>query len=88
MYLPPEVCIVVPGQTSKSKLNGPQTQQMIRYAVRKPWENANSILHEGVQTVGLDERTNQLLVLLIPELFAVHHLIDYRLHLDSRSYPA
>ncbi|KAF5236906.1 hypothetical protein FANTH_11079 [Fusarium anthophilum] len=56
-----QVCVVLPGQPSKSKLNGNQAQQMIRHAVRKPWENANSICSEGVQTVGLDENTNVLL---------------------------
>ncbi|KAJ9412988.1 hypothetical protein QL093DRAFT_2525470, partial [Fusarium oxysporum] len=61
MYLPAEVCVVLPGQPSKSKLNGSQAQQMIRHAVRKPWENANSIYSEGVQTAGLDENTNVLL---------------------------
>jgi eukaryotic translation initiation factor 2C len=62
MYLPAEVCIVVPGQPSKAKLDSGQTQNMIRYAVRKPWDNANSILNEGISTVGLDENTNVLLV--------------------------
>ncbi|RBA11871.1 hypothetical protein FPRO05_14150 [Fusarium proliferatum] len=61
MYLPAEVCVVLPGQPSKSKLNSSQAQQMIRHAVRKPWENANSIYSEGVKTVGLDENTNVLL---------------------------
>jgi len=64
MYLPAEVCIVLPGQPAKSKLDGSQTQQMIRHAVRKPWENAASIVGEGIQTVGLDENTNVLLVRL------------------------
>ncbi|KAF2790570.1 putative RNA interference and gene silencing protein [Melanomma pulvis-pyrius CBS 109.77] len=61
MYLPAEVCIVLPGQSSKAKLDGTQTQQMIRHAVRKPWENAASIVGEGIQTVGLDENSNVLL---------------------------
>ncbi|KAF9774432.1 hypothetical protein IL306_007563, partial [Fusarium sp. DS 682] len=61
MYLPAEVCVVLPGQPSKSKLDGTQAQQMIRHAVRKPWENAAAIVREGVQTVGLDENTNVLL---------------------------
>lgn len=64
MYLPAEVCIVLPGQPSKSKLDGTQTQQMIRQAVRKPWENAAAIVMEGVQTVGLDENSNVLMVCL------------------------
>ncbi|TWU71451.1 hypothetical protein ED733_001188 [Metarhizium rileyi] len=61
MYLPAEVCVVFAGQPSKSKLDGTQTQQMIRHAVRKPWENAASIVGEGIQTVGLDENSNVLL---------------------------
>ncbi|CAN9378323.1 unnamed protein product [Alternaria alternata] len=61
MFLPAEVCVVVPGQPSKAKLDSRQTQAMIGYAVRKPWENAKSILNEGVSTVGLDENTNVLL---------------------------
>jgi len=66
MYLPAEVCVVLPGQPSKAKLDSGQTQTMIRYAVRKPWENARSILNEGVSTVGLDENTNLLMVSLQP----------------------
>jgi eukaryotic translation initiation factor 2C len=62
MYLPAEVCIVVPGQSSKAKLNGSQTQRMIGHAVRKPWENAASIVGQGIGTVGLDANTNLLLV--------------------------
>jgi hypothetical protein len=64
MYLPAEVCVVLPGQSSKSKLDGAQAQHMIRHAVRKPWENAAAIVREGVQTVGLDENSNVLLVRL------------------------
>lgn len=62
MYLPAEVCVVLPGQSSKAKLDGRQTQEMIRHAVRKPWENAASIVEQGLQTVGLDEKSNILLV--------------------------
>lgn len=62
MYLPPEVCLVVPGQPSKAKLDSGQTQQMIRHALRKPWENAASIDEQGIQVVGLDENSNALLV--------------------------
>jgi eukaryotic translation initiation factor 2C len=54
MYLPPEVCVVVSGQPSKAKLDSGQTQQMIRHAVRKPWDNATSIVEQGIQVAGLD----------------------------------
>ncbi|OAG10813.1 eukaryotic translation initiation factor 2C 2 [Paraphaeosphaeria sporulosa] len=61
MYLPAEVCTVIPGQPSKAKLDSRQTQEMIKHAVRKPWENAASIVQQGIQTVGLDEKSNILL---------------------------
>ena len=61
-YLPAEVCVVMPGQASHAKLAPPQTQQMIRFAVRKPWENAKSITQEGVNTVGLLPQVNNALV--------------------------
>lgn len=62
MYLPAEVCVVVHGQPSRSKLDSSQTQQMIRHAVRKPWANAASIVAEGISTAGLDRSSNLLLV--------------------------
>lgn len=61
-YLPLQVCYVLPGQPSKSKLDGPQTQQMIRFAVQRPTENAKLIVTKGLQTAGLSPQTNPLLV--------------------------
>ncbi|KAK3367285.1 RNA interference and gene silencing protein [Lasiosphaeria ovina] len=52
-YLPPEVCVVLPGQSANSKLDPNQAQQMIKFAVRKPAANANSIVDEGLRIVGL-----------------------------------
>jgi hypothetical protein len=51
----------MPGQSADSKLDPGQTQQMIRFTVRKPADNANSIVHEGLSIVGLSN-TNVLLV--------------------------
>jgi eukaryotic translation initiation factor 2C len=62
VYLPAEVCEVMPGQNAKTKLDPTQTQQMIKFAVRRPWENATSIVDEGLQTAGLSVQTNILLV--------------------------
>ncbi|KAK1962279.1 Piwi-domain-containing protein [Colletotrichum sublineola] len=74
-YLPPEVCVVLPGQTAKSRLNPGQTQQMIRFAVRKPWENATSIVQEGLKTAGLSPQSNSLLdqfgISVLPSLVTV-----------------
>lgn len=52
----------MPGQNSQLKLDPAQTQQMIRFAVRKPLENVNSITQEGVRTVGLLPQANVNLV--------------------------
>jgi hypothetical protein len=35
-YLPPDVCVVLPGQPGGVKLTPGQTQRMIRFAVRRP----------------------------------------------------
>jgi len=60
--------MVIPGQNSNSKLDPSQTQQMIRFAVRKPWENAKSITQDSPHTVGLSPQANAKLVsvLLLP----------------------
>ncbi|KAK3078798.1 hypothetical protein LTS18_006596 [Coniosporium uncinatum] len=63
-YLPPDVCIVLPGQPSRSKLTPAQTQQIIRCAVRKPHQNAQSIATNAPRMLGFDP-TNATLVHLI-----------------------
>lgn len=60
-YLPAEVCIVLPGQSAMAKLSGDQTRNMIRFAVRGPWLNAESIVNDGLRTGGLSSQTNPLL---------------------------
>lgn len=60
-YLPAEICLVLPGQAYNGQISPNQTQQMIRFAVRRPWENANSIVGQGFQTVGLSPQGNILL---------------------------
>jgi eukaryotic translation initiation factor 2C len=54
-YLPAQVCVVLPGQSSQSKLDPDQTAQMINFAIRKPWENATSIAQLGPRVVGLTD---------------------------------
>lgn len=61
-YLPAEVCIVLPGQSAMAKLSGDQTRNMIKFAVRGPWLNAESIVKDGLLTGGLSTATNPLLV--------------------------
>lgn len=60
-YLPAEVCLVLPGQTIKRRLSPDQTSQMITFACRKPWENANSIVGDGKSVLGLRPGINPTL---------------------------
>lgn len=52
-YLPVEVCHIVPGQISQARLNPSQTEKMIKFALRKPVVNAQSIDQDGPNAVGL-----------------------------------
>jgi eukaryotic translation initiation factor 2C len=61
-YLPVDVCTVLPGQPSNTKLTPSQTQQMIKFAVRKPIQNAQSIVASGPRLLGLQSSENTTLV--------------------------
>ena len=57
-YLPVEVCVIMPGQSSQSKLDPGQTANMISVAVRPPHVNARSIAVDSSNTVGLSPQGN------------------------------
>jgi eukaryotic translation initiation factor 2C len=63
-YLPAEVCVVLPGQVIKRRLSPDQTQQLITFACRKPWENGSSIVGDGKAALGLNASSNPFLVIL------------------------
>ncbi|OAL31298.1 hypothetical protein AYO20_08208 [Fonsecaea nubica] len=52
-YLPAQVCHVIGGQHTLTKLSPPQTQNMIKYAVRSPDQNARFIATSGVSLLGI-----------------------------------
>ena len=68
-YLPAEVCEVLPGQPAGSKLSPAQTQQMIKFAVRGPAQNAQSIVMNGARVLGINPPTNTTLVSLFTSSF-------------------
>ncbi|KAE8153717.1 ribonuclease H-like domain-containing protein [Aspergillus avenaceus] len=73
-YLPAQICDVLAGQPSVAKLSPSQTQQMIRFAVRKPPQNAQSIVTSGLQTLGVgspDSNLGPFGLELIPKLTTV-----------------
>jgi hypothetical protein len=53
-YLPAEVMVCLPGQVMKRRLSPEQTAEMIKFACRAPWENAESIITDGKSVLGLN----------------------------------
>lgn len=52
-HVPPELLFVIPGQPSKRVLSPNQTSQMIRFAARRPHQNAESIVKQGLAVLGI-----------------------------------
>jgi hypothetical protein len=77
-YLPAEVCVVLPGQTIKRRLSPDQTQQMITFACRKPWENGTSIVDDGKAVLGLNPSPNSILVRSVTRLLLIKMLTQAR----------
>lgn len=61
VFVPPELCEVVPGQQYNKKLDGNQTSRMLQFAVRKPAENARRIVDQGAKMMGLSLTNPNLL---------------------------
>ena len=61
-YLPMEVCVVLQGQNARVVLPPKQTQEMIKFAVRKPWQNFDSIYQDGEGDIGLNPNQNPQMV--------------------------
>ncbi|OQU96381.1 PAZ domain-containing protein [Cladophialophora immunda] len=72
-YLPAQVCMVIPGQTCNTQLSPSQTQQMIRFAVRKPAQNAMSIVTSGAKmlAVGNNSTLDAFNISITPRLLTV-----------------
>ncbi|KAI9049000.1 hypothetical protein LZ554_006849 [Drepanopeziza brunnea f. sp. 'monogermtubi'] len=59
-YLPAEACLVLPGQPIGRRLSPIQTSEMIKFACRQPWENANSVTSDGRAMLGLNANSNSI----------------------------
>jgi hypothetical protein len=60
---------VIPGQESRKKLDGGQTQAMIKIACRRPHENAESIVRESPNVLMLTNLVEGLVSLQVQTLF-------------------
>ena len=58
--MPPELCEISPGQPFRGKLDDQQTTLMLRYACKRPAENAHSILNQGFPLLGLTPNNQTL----------------------------
>ena len=63
-WIPAELCSVLPGQLAKRLLLGPQTSEMIRFAARRPHENAESITGDGLKVTKINPTADGLNVAL------------------------
>lgn len=66
MWIPAELCDILPGQLAKRLLLGPQTSEMIRFAARRPNQNAESIVGDGKKVTGIEPVANGLNTSLSP----------------------
>ena len=62
VYLNPYFCWVIPGQAYSAKLSPELMDKMLKFAVRKPRENAKSIKDKAFDLVRLSSAKNPSLV--------------------------
>ncbi|KAF8133991.1 Piwi domain-containing protein [Boletus edulis] len=60
IYVPPELCEILPGQPFRGKLDDQQTTEMLRFACKRPPENAHAILNQGFPLLGLTSNNQTL----------------------------
>ncbi|KAF8558356.1 Piwi-domain-containing protein, partial [Imleria badia] len=60
ILVPPELCEILPGQPFRGKLDDQQTTQMLRFACKRPPENAQAILNQGFPQLGLTPNNQTL----------------------------
>ncbi|KAI0668264.1 Piwi-domain-containing protein [Trametes maxima] len=53
VYLPAEICEIMPGQAYRGKLDPEQTSNMIQFACNPPEFNGNAIVGQGFEQLGL-----------------------------------
>ena len=59
-WIPAELCTVLPGQLARRLLLGTQTSEMIKFAARRPHENAGSITGNGLLVTKINPVVNGL----------------------------
>ncbi|KAG2753631.1 Piwi-domain-containing protein [Suillus brevipes Sb2] len=57
IFVPAELCEIEPGQPFRGRLNEKETSNMIRFACNKPKINADTIIQQGLPTLGFTPET-------------------------------
>ncbi|KAF2800170.1 Piwi-domain-containing protein [Melanomma pulvis-pyrius CBS 109.77] len=60
-WIPAELCYVLPGQLAKRTLKPTQTREMIDFAARRPFNNAESIMTNGLKVTKISPELNATL---------------------------
>ncbi|KAF8843201.1 Piwi-domain-containing protein [Paxillus ammoniavirescens] len=60
IFIPPELCEILPGQPFRGKLNDQETSLMLRYACNAPADNARAIIGQGFPILGLGSDNQKL----------------------------
>ncbi|MCJ1384902.1 hypothetical protein MMC17_008020 [Xylographa soralifera] len=74
VWVPPEVCRVLPGQPARFKLDSDQTKNMITFAARDPSRNEDLICKEGLPVLGIGQASGlaNFGLAVVPEMITVH----------------
>ncbi|KAJ5971995.1 uncharacterized protein N7479_001913 [Penicillium vulpinum] len=73
VYLPMEVCEVLPGQPFHPELVKIQRQNIIKFSCRRPPENYESIMKDGLAIMGIDEdHTKTVGIRISKQMITVH----------------
>jgi eukaryotic translation initiation factor 2C len=75
-WIPAELCTVVGGQLARRLLLGDQTRRMIGFAARRPFDNAESIVKDGLQvtkiSTGLNAHLTKFGIEVNPKMLTVN----------------
>ncbi|GJJ14721.1 hypothetical protein Clacol_008988 [Clathrus columnatus] len=70
-YVPAELLEILPDQPFRGKLLDTHTAEMIKFACRKPADNARSIMNEGLPSLGFNQAVKRLGIDISTEMAVV-----------------
>lgn len=77
IYLPPEVCEVLPGQGVSPRLDASQTGKMIKFTNMQGYTKAKLIAGKGISTIGLNSNENSSLISVCATLIVSLSISEY-----------